>query len=146
MFQWEINPEDGGIYFFAEEGPIPYVTFDEIGSEGLQTIIEESRALSPQLCHDVEKAGALDTEEIDIDETGGYDAIFQTIVKRNSQALPYISIEQSFTCTRMRPDGFGGASTLITSDAIEYISTAEWLRTKIAGLTDPMETQGSVST
>jgi hypothetical protein len=69
---------------------------------------------------------------IEIDEIG-YVPIFQTIVQRNQQELPYISIDQAFTCTSMmRPDAFGGASTLITPTTIESTSTYEWLKSKIA--------------
>jgi hypothetical protein len=51
-------------------------------------------------------------------------------------ALDFIEVETAWTCTKMRPDGFGGAATLITADAIEGMSTSSWLDEAIARL-DP---------
>jgi hypothetical protein len=56
----------------------------------------------------------------------GYEGIFQDIVKR-CDALDDIEVIAAWTCTKMRPDGFGGMATLITADAIETMSTASFL-------------------
>ena len=42
---------------------------------------------------------------------------------KRSRTLSYISIVAAFTCTRMRPDGFGGMAVLITADAVRGKST-----------------------
>src|SRR3546814_2542006 len=55
----------------------------------------------------------------------GFEGIFQDIVQRS--ALDYVEVEAAWTCSKMRPDGFGGAATLITADDIETVSTAGWL-------------------
>ncbi|MGB3846816.1 MAG: hypothetical protein WA940_13170 [Sphingopyxis sp.] len=56
----------------------------------------------------------------------GYEGIFQDIVKR-CDALDDVEVVAAWTCTKMRPDGFGGMATLITADAIETMSTASFL-------------------
>ena len=50
----------------------------------------------------------------------------QDIVKRSS-TLAYVTAVSSFTCSRMRPDGFGGAAVLISADEIMDKSTSDLL-------------------
>jgi hypothetical protein len=132
VFEWEDDPDVvGNICFFAGEYPNPYIAIDD--KEELR-IIADSRALSPELCDEIEKALVVDDGGIWIDDIGGYEWIFQAIVKRNQQELPYISIEQAFTCTDMHPDAFGGAGILIGPDSIESMNTMTWLEKRIADL------------
>jgi hypothetical protein len=80
-FEWEEDPEVvGGIHFFAEECPASYIEIDD--KEGLRKLIADSRALSPELCDEIERALVVDDGYIEIDEIGGYVPIFQTIVRR----------------------------------------------------------------
>src|SRR5208282_2411999 len=59
-----------------------------------------------------------DETEIEIDFSGtSWEFIFQDIVRR-SLTLRYVTAVTSFTCSKMRPDGFGGMAVLITADAI----------------------------
>ena len=70
-------------------------------------------------------AGGDPPDDIDVDLTNsdtGWDQMFQDIVRR-SAAIDEIVITTAFTCTKMRPDGFGGSVMLITADAIRYRST-----------------------
>ena len=46
----------------------------------------------------------------------------QDIVKR-SATLKYVTVVSAFTCSKMRPDGFGGMAVVITADAIKGKST-----------------------
>lgn len=72
-------------------------------------------------------------EEIDLDlSVISFEGIFPDVVKRS--ALEYVEVEAAWTCSKMRPDGFGGAATLITADAVQSVSTAGWLERAIAGL------------
>jgi hypothetical protein len=131
VFQWE-SEDDGSIYFFAEESPSSAVVIDESTIEGgtgaFRQAIEQSRERSPELCQAVEKVwdGSAD---LDTDELGGFEPIFHEMIRRERDKIEggHIAIEQSFTCSKMRPDGFGGAITLITPEGIEGISTQEWL-------------------
>lgn len=47
---------------------------------------------------------------------------------RRSSTLTYVSAVSSFTCSRMRADGFGGAVVIITADAILGKSTNDLLQ------------------
>ena len=133
VFEWEDDPDVvGNIYFFTPEYPNSYIEIED--EEGLRKLIADSRALSPELCGEIEKAWVVDDGYIEIDDIGGYGSIFQAIVKRNQQELPYISFEQVLTCSRMRPDGLSGASVLIMPDSIESMNTTTWLEKRIADL------------
>ncbi len=46
-----------------------------------------------------------------------WEPIFQDIVRRSS-TLTQITAMTAFTCSKMRPDGFGGMAILITVDVI----------------------------
>jgi hypothetical protein len=45
----------------------------------------------------------------------------------NADEYPQISIQGAASCSKMRPDEFGGFAYLITRDDIRYISTWQWL-------------------
>ncbi len=62
-----------------------------------------------------------DTLELDL-SVEGYEFILQDIVRR-STTLSHITVEAAFTCSKMRPDGFGGMAMLVTKDAIISEST-----------------------
>lgn len=53
--------------------------------------------------------------------------LFIEIIKSSNGKLPWIAIEKSFTCSKMRPDGFGGSACFITADDVRYMSTSSWL-------------------
>lgn len=60
-----------------------------------------------------------DDIEIDLSIAGfGWERILQDIIRRSS-GIDEITVTTSFTCTKMRPDGFGGMITRITAEAIE---------------------------
>lgn len=96
------------VHRLLEDDPFP-------DSYAVTVIREHLRKLDP-----AEGELALDMSVI------GYEGIFQDIVKR-CDALDDVEVVAAWTCTKMRPDGFGGMATLITADAIETISTASFL-------------------
>ena len=131
IFSHEAVGED--IYFFAEHGlnDIAYVT-----AGAAKAFAEADQGIASALADQVAEAigilqGGDEQVEIDVTEIG-YETIFQDIVRRS--ALDFIEVEVAWTCTKMRPDGFGGAATLITADAIEGMSTSSWLDEAIARL------------
>jgi hypothetical protein len=136
--EWEVDepsPHDT-LYFFASECPSTSIVIDESmvagGADGFRTIIEVSRPLCPFLCDHVVAAwdGGGD---LDLDDVGmNFADILQSVVKRAGDQLRYITIEESFTCSKMRPDGFGGAATLITPSEIISTSTQQWLQDQLA--------------
>jgi hypothetical protein len=58
---------------------------------------------------------------------------FQWYLRRHPE-VPAIQVSMSHTCSKMRPDGFGGAALFITKDKIEYFSTDDWLDSKLNGV------------
>lgn len=127
MFSYE--GEEDSVYFFAED----YVN-DLIHlrvSEVLWLIQSDPNPDAASYASRVvsEALDKLDPgeDEIALDMSAiGYEDIFQDIVKR-CDALEDVEVVAGWTCTKMRPDGFGGMATLITADAIESMSTASFL-------------------
>ncbi|HML79011.1 hypothetical protein [Geobacter sulfurreducens] len=57
---------------------------------------------------------------------------FQEIVRRSNGELQWISKESAYTCSKMRPDGYGGGAIFITADDIQYCFTGQWLEQRIS--------------
>lgn len=124
---FDAEPDGDGLYFFAEIAP----------NESFEVSVEELRAAfaasgdvaSTLRDHLAEQIAKFDPNDlgVDLDLTGfSWEFIFQDIVKR-SQTLKHITAVTSFTCSKMRPDGFGGMVTFITVDAIKGKSTEDIL-------------------
>jgi len=124
---FECERDGDGWYFFAEQSPstMIYATREEL---------EAVLVLSPDVAsaahlYVTEQLAAADATEMDLDLSGtSWEFFFQDIVKR-STTLAYVSIVAAFTCSKMRPDGFGGMAILITRDAIVGKSTTTCWRT-----------------
>lgn len=69
-------------------------------------------------------------EEIELDEDDLY-SCFQQIIRGSNGELTWISRETAYTCSKMRPEGFGGSAIFITADEVQYVSTSDWLQQKI---------------
>lgn len=131
------SERDGdGWYFFSEQGPSDMLSIewralqaalaasDDAGDSTANTFVREHlpdpQAIGPQPSH------------LDLDlSTTSWEFIVQDIVKR-SLTLTYVSAVSSFTCSRMRPDGFGGAAVVISADEIIGKSTSDLLEEFIA--------------
>lgn len=111
-------------YYFASECPATEVEFDE----SFEVAREQSQSLCAELCAEV--AHHADGSLVDLNAVH-FSTVLQSIVKRNRDRLPYVTAESGFTCSKMRPDGFGGASWLITPDEIAFQSTGEWLEAEL---------------
>ena len=56
----------------------------------------------------------------------------QALIKSSKGELTWISIEFAYTCSKFRPDAFGGAATFITADDdTQWTSTYAWLQQRI---------------
>jgi hypothetical protein len=116
IFDAELDGE--ALYFHASLGPS-----DAIGLsiDDLRTAFDASAGVdSTAATYTAERLAAApaDDTEIEIDFSGtSWEFIFQDIVRR-SATLRYVTAVTSFTCSKMRPDGFGGMAVLITADAI----------------------------
>lgn len=131
VFDAETDSE--GTYFFTEIGPsdcfglpVDRLRAALARSQGSETILYD---------HFVRELAALSEEDAELDvDLGdiGWESIFQDIVRRSS-TLDHVTAVAAFTCSRMRPDGFGGMATLITADAIKSKSTSDILEEFLAG-------------
>ncbi len=120
-----------GWYFFSEEGPADMLYIERAaleaalaasqnaGDSAANTFVKEHLP-EPQ-------CGEPLSSHLDLDlSTTSWEFIMQDIVKR-SPTLDYVSAVSSFTCSRMRPDGFGGAVVVISAGEIMGKSTNEIL-------------------
>jgi len=125
-----------GWHFFSEIGPTDMTM---IGRAALEAALAASEpdldntayAFASKRLADL-KDDELQDDHLDVDfsETS-WDSILQDIVRRSS-TLRYVSAVSSFTCSQMRPDGFGGAVVVISADAILGKSTTDLLEEFIA--------------
>ena len=123
MFEFEADGD--AIYFFSSEGPSDTIW---LGIETLKAGLAEQAVMPCGLADIVrealEAAGNDDEEiELDLSDLGGA-GIFQSIVRR-CEDLSAVVITSAWTCTKMRPDGFGGGVTVVTADHILSGSTAQ---------------------
>jgi hypothetical protein len=123
MFEFEADGD--AIYFFSSEGPSDTIWLDiETLKAGLAEHAERSKALADMVREALAAAGNDDEEiELDLSDLGGAE-IFQGIVRR-CEGLSAVVITSAWTCTKMRPDGFGGGVTVVTADHILSSSTAQ---------------------
>lgn len=123
-----------GSYFHSWCGPSDILTID---AAELREAWEASRASESRISSSVAKlleefdAVAEDQrpDDIGLDLTGpdeDFTKMFRDIVRR-SETLDEIVVTSAFTCTKMRPDGFGGSVMRITADSIQYASTLDML-------------------
>jgi hypothetical protein len=124
----ECEQEDEETYYFASEQVCDFPTVE-------RTDLQEALAASPQRSRLKKFAllqldrHAADCAHIDLDFTAsiyGSDAhliVLQDIVRRSKGQLPYLTIAAAYTCSKMRPDGFGGMSIVITPGSIRFWST-----------------------
>lgn len=124
---FDSEPDGDGLYFFTETSPntqieLPIVKLREALAQAEGVASEAVAFVCDQL-----KDARDDDDYVEIDlSQKSYEFIFQDIVKR-SPTLDHVSIVSSFTCSKMRPDGFGGMAVLVTADAIKGKSTEDIL-------------------
>jgi hypothetical protein len=132
------EPDGDGLYFYAEETPADLIT---LSSAELDAALAASQPFSSAVNAYVAEHLAqllVDTEDIDLDLSGtSWEFIFQDILRR-STSLRYVTAVSSFTCSKMRPDGFGGMAVLITAETVIGKSTTDLIEEFLieAGLDD----------
>jgi len=112
-----------GWCFFAEESPSTMIFATRAELEAaLGAAPDPDSAAHLYVAEQLAELDPDDTEvELDLSGTS-WEFFFQDIVKR-SKTLRYLSVVAAFTCSKMRPDGFGGMAVLITPDTIIGKST-----------------------
>ena len=115
--------ENGIAYYYSEDGVSDLVFLDpkEL-REALEAADHTSSRLVAKLLD--EYADAIQSaEEIELDMAGDlWPDVLQDIVRR-SPDLQELTVTMAFTCSKMRPDGFGGLAMLITASTIRSEST-----------------------
>ena len=126
---FESERDEEGWYFYSESGPADMIMVERAALESALAASELDvdsttngfvRELLADLRDEKVQNGYLD---IDLSITS-WEFIVQDVVRRSS-TLKYVSAVSSFTCSRIRPDGFGGAVVVISADAILSKSTSD---------------------
>lgn len=123
MFEHESDGD--ALYFFSSEGASSTVWLDPADVKALLSdeTIEEGSVVAfvrERLLEADPNEAELELDLSDLDEA----RIFQQIVRRCAD-LDHVVIVSAWTCTKMRPDGFGGGISVVTADAILSSSTSE---------------------
>lgn len=137
IFESECDGE--GWYFFSEQGPADMIVVDRAA---LEAALAESQISGENVANTLVRehlaklqAAERDAALIDLDlSMTSWESIMQDIVRR-SPTLDYVSAVSSFTCSRMRADGFGGMVVVISSVAILGKSTNDLLEEFIEQIT-----------
>lgn len=122
---FEAEPNGDGVYFFEEQS-INEMLWLDMGE--VREALAQSQGIASETA--VVVAGALqeldaDAEDLELDlSMKSYGFIFQDVIRR-SATLSNVTVTSAFTCSRMRPDGFGGMVTVITADQVLSSSTSE---------------------
>jgi hypothetical protein len=128
---FDAERDGDGWYFFSEQGPVDILSIERAALEAALPASEgagESVANSFVREHlpDPHSGEPLPSHlDLDLSMTS-WEFIMQDIVRR-SPTLTCVSAVSSFTCSRMRPDGFGGAVVVISADEIVGKSTNDFL-------------------
>jgi hypothetical protein len=122
---YESEPDGDAIYFFASEGANDCLW---LNAAELREVLA-SETVTPgsvaELVRDKLAALGPDEDELELDLADqGDDRIFQAIIRRCDQ-LDHVTITSAWTCTKMRPDGFGGGVTVVTADHILTSTTGQ---------------------
>jgi len=128
------EPDDEGLYFYADEGPADMIWLDR---DRIEAALAESPAAIDSIAATIvtEQLARVpaDNVEIELDLSDApWESIFQDIVRR-SNTLRYVTSVTSFTCSRMRPNGFGGMAVLITANAVIGKSTSDIIEDFLTG-------------
>ena len=122
VFSEEVEGETA--YYCSDDGASDLITLD---AEEVRTALEVTSAETSSLAKkliDQHGDAIQGDEEIELDECGDLWAdVLQDIVRR-SPDLDHLTVTMAFTCSKMRPDGFGGLAMLITASTIRSESTS----------------------
>ena len=121
MLQYDVI--DDAIYFYAEDGPRDLIWLERAELEtALKATTHHDTTLGTLIDASLRK-GPPESTEIEVDLSAiSWEYILQDIIKRSS-TLAYVTIVTSWSCSKMRPDGFGGMAVMVTPTEIMENST-----------------------
>lgn len=117
-------------------------SFATIRAENLRRLVRDSIQICPDLCarflailDDVDAdEGAV---EIDLGEGIEWTEVLRGLCRRDPHRVPFVEIEIAHLPSSGR-SVCGGSAVFVHPDGIEWFSTAEWLRQRIAALSLPL--------
>jgi hypothetical protein len=119
------QPDGDAFYFCADEGPADMIWLHRAP---IEAALAQSKSIdSTAVTVVTEQLARLPTDnaEVELDLSDScWQSIFQDIVRR-SDTLRYVTAVSAFTCSKMRPDGFGGMAVLITPSEVMGKSTGD---------------------
>jgi hypothetical protein len=122
---FDAEPDGSGLYFHASERPADLLMLNRAELDAALAASREAASSANAYVAERLSQSPPDGDSIDLDLSGtSWEFLFQDIVRR-SNSLRYITAVSSFTCSKMRPDGFGGMAVLITAAAVIGKSTAD---------------------
>lgn len=121
VFNEEVDGETA--YYYSDDGACDLIS---LPADEVRTALD---AAKPGICRlaqqliDEQPDAILGEEDIDLDMCGDlWSDVLQDIVRR-SPDLDHLTVTMPFTCSKMRPDGFGGLAMMITAQTIRSEST-----------------------
>jgi hypothetical protein len=114
VFDEELTSE--AAYYCSDDGVSDLISLDvRSGPSRARSRHAETSSLAQKLI-DEQPDAILGDDDIDLDMCGDLWAdVLQDIVRR-SPDLDHLTVTMAFTCSKMRPDGFGGLAMLITAN------------------------------
>ncbi len=123
IFESETDADE--LYLFAEVGRNSMIDLELPDVQAALAATAVGSAAADLLARAVAGLSEDDTVvEIDLDDH--WIGILQEIVRR-SPTLTFVAVETGFNCSKMRPDGFGGAALVITADTVDAMSTSQFI-------------------
>ncbi len=121
VFDEELTSE--AAYYCSEDGARDLISLSSAEVRAaLDAATPETSRLAQKLI-DEQADAILGEDDFELDECGDLWAdVLQDIVRRSSD-LDHLTVTMAFTCSKMRPDGFGGLAMLITASTIRSEST-----------------------
>lgn len=122
VFTEEIDAQTA--YYFSDTGASDLIFLDP---ENARAALSGASAETSRLAKTLLEEYADDltgTDDIELDMCGDlWPDVLQDIVRR-APGLDHLTVTMAFTCSKMRPDGFGGMAMLITAEIVRWGSTS----------------------
>lgn len=115
------------LYFFEEQSidEMLWLGLGELREAVAASVDFPSAALDYVMGELAQVSSESSADDITLDlSMKSYEFIFQDIIRR-SATLDHVTVFSAFTCSKMRPDGFGGMVTVITADKVLSTSTGD---------------------
>jgi hypothetical protein len=118
---------DDALYFFEEQSTSDMLWLDAGEARGALAQSQSSASKANDLVAAALAELELGAEDVELDlSMESWEFLFQDIIRR-SATITHVTVTTAFTCSKMRPDGFGGMVTVITGDQVLSSSTGEML-------------------